>query len=514
MADAPVGSVTDNFNPFSTENALSALDTPTFVYEPLLQWNLLKNNSYYPWLATSFQWSAGGRSITFTLRPKVAWSDGQSFTSADVAYTFNLIKKNPALNTNGVDFASVSAPNPQSVTFTFDKPEYAELYYLTSQVIVPQHVWTAVRNPSTYTDPKPVGTGPYLVKSFAPQSILLSRNPRYWMPGKPAVSYVRLPALASNTTAVQMMAQGQMQWGGFFIPEIKASFLAKDPQHNNAWFPPDSEVVTMILNLAKSPFDQVPVRKAISEALDRDLIVKVGEQGEAAPDMTPTGLVLPAQQSYLAPEYASLRYAQNLTDANAVLDGAGFRKGADGVRTTPTGQRLSFTLTLPSSYTDWMSDSQIVVQNLRAIGIAVSVRGVSVSLYTSAIANGSFDMSFAFTNIGPTPYYAYSLLDSRNYAPVGKASVSDPERWNSAASANALASFAATNSQQIQAAAIHQLQTIMVTQVPVIPLFYNAVQAEWSTRHFTGFPSAQDPYAWPAYGPENEIVVLRLQPHG
>lgn len=514
MADAPVGSVSNNFNPFSPQNALSALDTPTFVYEPLLQWNLLKNNTYYPWLATAFRWSNGGKSITFNLRPNVAWSDGHSFTSADVAFTFNLIKKNPALNINGIDFSTVSAPDPHTVVFTFDRPEYAELYYLSSQVIVPQHVWAGIHNPATYTDPQPIGTGPYLVKSFSPQTILLARNSRFWMPGKPEVQYVRLPALASNTTAVQMLAQGQMHWGGFFIPNIKASFVAKDPQHNNAWFPPDSEIVMMILNLAKSPFDLVPVRKAISEALDRDLILRVGEQGEAAPDSTPTGLVLPAQQTYLAPQYAQLRFAQNVKDANALLDRAGFKRGAGGVRIGPDGRPMSFTLTLPSSYTDWMADSQIVEQNLRRIGIAVTVRGVSVSLYTSDIANGSFDMSFVFTNIGPTPYYAYSLLDTNGYASVGKSSDTDPERWNDPATTRALQAFASTNSTQAQVAAIHQLETIMVTQVPVIPLFYNAVQAEWSTKQFTGFPSPKDPYAWPAYGPENEIVVLRLHPHG
>jgi peptide/nickel transport system substrate-binding protein len=271
-------------------------------------------------------------------------------------------------------------------------------------------------------------------------------------------------------------------------------------------------VVELILNLAKYPFNQLPVRQAISYALDRKLIVSLGEQGEAPADNTPTGLVLPTQQGYLAPQYANLSYAVNDAAANAVLNRAGYKMGSGGVRHTPSGQPMSFTLTLPASYSDWMAGSQVVVQDLRKIGIALTVRGVSVSLYSSDIADGSYEMSYATSNVGPSPYYAYSLLDTRNYAPVGKTSSADPERWNNPSTTRALQAFAATNSPAAQLKAIDQLETIQVTQLPVIPLFYNGVQAEWSTSQFTGFPSPQDPYAWPAYGPENEIVVTRLVP--
>ncbi len=512
-ADDPVGSVSDNFNPFSLNNALSLLDAP-FIYEPLLQWDLLKSNASYPWLGTSYRWADGGRTLTFHLRPGVSWSDGQPFTSADVGYTFGLMKRYPALNSNGIAFAAVAVPGRYTVEFHFAKPEYAELYYLSSQVIVPRHIWSKIKDPQTYTDPAPVGTGPYLLKSFSPQLVTLTKNTRFWMPGKPEVAEVRLPALASNTTGGLLAANGQLQWGGFFIPDIQTSFIDKNPRYHRAWFPPQSSLVVMILNLARYPFNQLPVRRAISDALDRRLIVSVGEQGEAPLDNSPTGLVLPTQQKYLAPRYANLRYSVDDQAANQILAAAGFTMGPGGVRRTPNGQPMSFTLTLPVSYSDWMAGSQVVAQDLRKIGIDVTVRGVSVSLYTSDIADGNYQMSYDFTSIGPSPYYSYSLLDTTGYAPIGKQASVDPERWNNPASTRALAAFASTGSAAAQLAAIRQLETIQVTQLPEIPLFYNGVQAEWSTEQFSGFPSAQDPYAWPAYGPENEIVVLRLHPRG
>jgi peptide/nickel transport system substrate-binding protein len=512
-ADNPVGSVSDNFNPFSPNNALSLLDAQ-FIYDPLFQWDLLKSNTYYPWLATSYQWANNGKTLVLNLRHGVVWSDGKPFTSADVAFTFKLMQKYPALNINGIVYSGVSAPSPYTVEFQFAQPEYAELYYLSTQDIVPAHIWSTIKNPATFTDPNPVGTGPYVLKSFAPQLVVLDRNSRFWMPGKPKVAEVKLPVLSSNTTGGLLAANGQLQWGGFFIPDIQTSFIDKNPRYYRDWFPPQSSVVELILNLAKYPFNQLPVRQAISDALDRKLIVSVGEQNEAPVDNTPTGLVLPTQQSYLSPQYAHLSYAVNDAAANAILNRAGFTMGPGGVRHTPTGQPMAFTLTLPGSYSDWMSGSQVVVENLRKIGISVTVRGVSVPLYTSDTADGSYEMSYATTSVGPSPYYAFSLLDTRNYAPIGKTSNADPERWNNPATTRALEAFAATNSPAAQLTAVRQLEAIQVTQLPVIPLFYNGVQAEWSTAQFTGFPSPQDPYAWPAYGPENEVVVVRLVPRG
>jgi peptide/nickel transport system substrate-binding protein len=512
-ADDPVGSVSDNFNPFSPNNALSLLDAQ-FIYEPLLQWDLLKSNTSYPWLATHYLWSDGGKTLTFALRSGVTWSDGKPFTSADVVFTFNLMHKYPALNLNGVVYSSVSAPNASTVVFHFAAPEYAELYYLSAQDIVPEHLWATIKNPQTFSDPNPVGTGPYLLKSFSPQLVTLVRNPHFWMPGEPKVAEVRLPALESNTTGGLLASTGQLQWGGFFIPDIKSVFIDKNPAEYHDWFPAQSSVVVMILNLATYPFNQLPVREAISDALDRSQVVSIGEQNEAPMDPTPTGLVLPAQNSYLSPQYASLHYAVNDAAANALLNHAGFKMGPGGVRRTPKGQPMAYTLILPASYSDWMSGSQVVVESLKKIGIQVTVRGVAVSLYTSAIADGSYQMSYDFTSVGPSPYYDYSLLNTTGYAPVGKSTSVDPERWDNPDTTRALDAFASTDSAAAQLHAIETLENIQVTQVPEIPLFYNGVQAEWSTAEFTGFPSPQNPYAWPAYGPENEIVVLHLTPRG
>src|SRR5689334_22184471 len=68
--------VTRNFNPYVQSSAASLLGATSLIYEPLLQANVLKPGQYYNWLATGYTWSDGGKSITFTIRPGVKWSNG------------------------------------------------------------------------------------------------------------------------------------------------------------------------------------------------------------------------------------------------------------------------------------------------------------------------------------------------------------------------------------------------------------------------------------------------------
>ena len=97
---------TNDFNPFSP----SVQDPANgMIYEPLLFFDTAKAGTVEPWLATSYSWSNGGKSVTFQLRHGVKWNDGQPFTSADVAYNFNLRKSNPALNGFGLPIAGATA---------------------------------------------------------------------------------------------------------------------------------------------------------------------------------------------------------------------------------------------------------------------------------------------------------------------------------------------------------------------------------------------------------------------
>ena len=101
--------ITQNFNPYVQSSAASLLGATSLIYEPLLQANAIKPGQYYNWLATGYTWSNGGKSITFTIRPGVKWSNGTPMTAADVAFTFNMLKKYPDVNNTGLAVGSVSS---------------------------------------------------------------------------------------------------------------------------------------------------------------------------------------------------------------------------------------------------------------------------------------------------------------------------------------------------------------------------------------------------------------------
>src|SRR6516225_6888283 len=118
MESSPETSITQAFNPFATTQAAYGMGADGLIYEPLIQFNMVAPPQYYPWLATSYAWSNGGKTITFAIRQGVKWNNGTAFTPADVAFTFNMLKNNAAANLNGLKISTVSTSG-NNVVLTF-----------------------------------------------------------------------------------------------------------------------------------------------------------------------------------------------------------------------------------------------------------------------------------------------------------------------------------------------------------------------------------------------------------
>jgi len=502
---------TQNFNPYSP-GVISG--TQGLINETLLDVNRL-DGSVKPWLASSYELASDAQSITFNLRQGVTWSDGQPFTSDDVVFTLKLIQKYPSIDLTGIDAAvkDVSAPDTSTVRVTLSKPFNPIVWILGGQVyILPKHSWSGVKgDPSQYADPNPVGTGPYIVKSFTPQLVDLVKNPNYWQPGKPQVDEVKIPAYSSNESAQLALQKGQIDWTNLFIPNLDKTYVALDTQHNHYWFP-SSDDVMLYLNLTKAPFNDLQVRKAISLALNRETISKLGEAGYEPP-ANPTGLVGENIKSYIDPQYANMQFTQNAAQAGQTLESDGWTKGADGFY-AKNGKQLAFTIIVVSGYTDYVADCQVMVRDLKAAGINATVNAMSNDAFTNALQNGHYDAGILWTNPGPTPYYIYDgLLRSSNSAPVGQSAPSNYERWMNPATDKLLDQYASSTDPNVQRQALDGLQQIMVEQLPSIPLTAEPYWYEYSTAKFVGWPDAQHPYAAPGLVyPDIEYILLNLQP--
>jgi len=505
---------TCDFNPFNPSNTFLSAG---FVYEPLVYVNPLQNAKTTPMLASSYQWGAGNKSLTFTIRPGVKWSDGSPLTAADVAYTFNMIKKYPAMDLTGVwsVLSSVTQSGSDQVTFNFSTVAVPYFYYIADQTpIVPQAIWSKIANPANYPDTHPVGSGPYTMSSCTPQNIVYTANKSYWQPGLPKVQKLEYPAFTSNNTANQDLANGQAQWGSQYIPSIQAFYTSKSPAYHY-WFPPTVNV-TLIPNLTDPLLSNVKVRQAMSYAINRSQVSTIGESGYEPP-ANQTGVVTPtfasAENSSALTAYGN---SYDQTKAKALLAAAGFHMGSNGVMVNGAGQQLSFTVLNIGDFSDWVASMQVIQQDLAAVGIKITPDNLTSTDFDTDVYDGKFQLAYYDQQtFGPSPYYELNnWLNSANTAAIGKPAASNYERYNSASTTALLNSYATTTSTAQQQQILNQVQQVMLTDVPVIPVVEAVDWFQYDTSSFSGWPTPSDPYAQPAvYAyPDMEQVLLHLQP--
>jgi peptide/nickel transport system substrate-binding protein len=506
------GDLVQNFNPY-LNGGVNSYGQFGPVYETLLFFNRA-NGQISPWLASKYTFSTDATTITFTLRSDVKWSDGTPFTSADVAYTFNSMLQYSGADYLGIasSIKSVTAPDPQTVIITLTSPNSSILWLIAGQTwIVSQHIWGPVGDPTKYVDKVPVGTGPYIFKSFTPQLITLTKNPHFWQPGKPVVPEIEYPAYDGNTTAELAMNTDQTDWNGLYTPDVQKTFVQRDPAHNHYNFPP-SDPIFLFLNLKRSPFDQLAVRQAINLAIDRSKIATIGESGYE-PVAHPTGLILPADQQFLDPTYASAKFTVDTAQASQLLAGAGFKAGSDGILVGPNGKKLAITIDGVDGYTDWDSDYQIIQTNLKAIGIQVTIANNQPDTVQQDLENGTFDMAIWYETPGPSPYYIYQgALASGNTAPIGQSAVSNFERWSDNNTDALLNDFNSTTDLAKQKQDMYGIEKIVIEQLPVIFLVNEPYWYEYNTVKYVGWPDTGNMYAEPSpyTYPDDEIVLLNL----
>jgi peptide/nickel transport system substrate-binding protein len=489
---------TCNFNPFNLSFISYSLGP---VYEPMAFVNTLQSAKASPWLASSWTWANGNKNLTFTIRNGVKWSDGKPMSAADVVFTFNMLKKYKALDLNSVwsVLSSVSQQGANQVLFTFKAPAVTYFYYIADQVaIVPQHIWAGIADPVKYPDTHPVGTGAYTVKPCTPQNITYKANPHYWQPGKPKVGTVNYPAFTSNDTANTYLASGQAQWGSQFIPSIQKFYLSRNPDYRR-WFPPVANV-SLFINLKNPVLSNVAVRQAMAYAIDRPRASQIGEYGYEPP-ANQTGIVTPTFSSWQDTGQAAPfgnNYAYSPAKAISVLTAAGFRKGPDGVM-AKGGQKLSFSITNNGGFSDWVAAVNVIVSDLKAIGIQVTAKNLAAPAYQAALYNGTYQLGYYAETGGPTPFYELrQWLYSGNSAPIGQPAGSNFERYASPATDALINSYSTTTDPATQHAIVSKLQKVMLTEVPVIPITEQVDWYQYDTGSFTGWVTQANPYAQPA----------------
>jgi peptide/nickel transport system substrate-binding protein len=510
--------MTDTFSPYSATSTGYVTHAVGLYNEPLFIFNTLNSTEApVPMLATAYTWSNGGKTLGMTIRQGVKWNDGKAFSAADVAYTFNLFIKNPSLNIVGTPLPTSATSSGNSATLNFSVPQYANLFLIGQVNILPQHIWSSVGDPTKFADPSPVGTGPFMLDKFSPQGFSMKQNPYFWDKSKLHVPEVDFPSYTSNANLVPPVASGAIDWAGNQIPGIKANYLAKSPD-NHTWTPTApylsaNNVVSLWFNVTKAPMNDAAVRQAVSLGINRDQLSAQGEAGNEAPATSSSGLLLPRDSTFLSSSLANdLPGTGDAAKVSSILTADGWAK--TGGKWTKAGKQITFSIEDPIPYSDYYLDAQLITRQLNALGFNVTVKGDGdPNVWNADVANGTFDTAIHWSAQGPTPYFIYdNEIDSALTAAVGKPAGANYGRYSNPQVQAALAQYAGTGDNATQTAAVTKIETIMSTQVPVAPLLYGAAWAEFSTRHYTGWPSPSNAYMDPGpNSPYLEYTILQLK---
>ncbi|MGC8682989.1 MAG: ABC transporter substrate-binding protein [Athalassotoga sp.] len=513
-----------NFNPFLLFSGAADPGT-VFVYEPLMYVNPL-NGAVTPLLGTAYQWKDNNLKMVVTIRKGVKWNDGVPFTPEDVVFTFNLIKKYPALDANGIwsdisGLQSVEASG-DDVVFTFSKPDTPMDYYILRNTrIVPEHVWSTVEDPTTYINAdNPVGTGPFLRTNYSVSNNTeyFSKNPNYWWQGRPYIDGIRMIGNVSNEAAFLQMLKGETDENDIAIADPMRTWINKDPQNNLMFWPTYSSNI-LLMNDAKTPFNNATFRKALSLAIDKKLLEDRAYWGTGGYDISQTQII-PAQRSEwydtnLASEDAYLN-SYNPTEAQKLLESVGYKKNSAGVLVGPDGKTLpTFNILVGTGWTDFITMAQNISQELKSIGINTTIVQQSYSTYMTLLMTGNFDMVIlnGTPQIGPNPFNAYySEFYPGFSAPLGQSAISDYSRYTNSDITKALNDFMASSDPSVQRQAMYTIEKVLLDDLPMIVLTNRTGFDLYSQKTFVGWPTIENPYSngWNTDGIDMELVVLNI----
>ncbi len=509
--------VAANFNPLSPNADMSIM----FVYEPLMYINSL-NGAITPMLATSYKWEDSNLKMVVTIRKDVKWNDDVPFTPNDVVFTFNLLKKYPSLDLWGVwtstTLQDVSASG-DNVIFTFSKPNVPMVFFILRQLIVPAHIWSEVKDPTTFVNAdNPVGTGPFLRTSYdvANNTEYFSKNPNYWWKGRPYVDGIREILSMTNEGALLQMLKGAVDVTDIAIADPLHTWVAKDSQNNLMFWPVISENYLLLMNDAKVPFNNATFRKAISLAINKKLLEDRAYWGTGGYDISQTQII-PAQRAEwydtnLASEDVYL-CSYNPTEAQKLLESIGYAKNSAGVLVSPDGKTVAINLLVGAGLTDQITMAQNISQELEKIGIKITMVQQSTNTFLSSLALGNYDMAIMWGVGASNPFFVYNTFLNPSFsAPIGQSAISNYSRYTNPDITKALNDFMASSDPSGQKQAMYTIEKVLLDDLPMIVLTNRTGFDLYSQKRFVGWPTIQNPYC---NGMNNtsmglEIVMLNI----
>ncbi len=518
------------WNPFQPGSLANTTGTIGFVYEFLYNFDP-QTGALTPWLAESGTWT-DDTTFVVTLRPNMTWSDGEELTAEDVAYTFNLGKEYATIwfspMWNYVE--SVTATSDKEVEFKLTaEPLFQEFENnLYNVPIVPKHLWEgkSEEDITVGANENPVGSGAYLYLANSEDRNIWVRNENWWgidVFGEPAPKYIVDIRTSSNNVALGMVLKGELDLSNNFLPGV-AEMADKGyvkTYYADAPYMLSANTAVLFLNTTIKPLDDAAFRRALAFAIDVPSIVNVA-YAQLVKAASPSGL-LPVLDRFVDQDVmAELGYSFDTAKAKQMLADAGYKDvDGDGFVETPDGETFELEVTCPNGWTDWMAAIDIIASSSQAAGINVKAAYPDQGAWNTELQGGTFNMTLNnWAAMSNTPWALYNLLfrhpiqeqmQSGNFGRYENQEMFDL--------VDALAEIPMSDEAAMQEACSN-IQELMLTDMPMIPLWYNGLWAQYSDANWTNWPDENSanptlPTTWSGYWQLGGLMTLiNLEPAG
>ena len=381
------------------------IESSSIVIEPLGRYT--ETGALVPYLAQEIPTVANGgvsadlTAITWRLKEGLLWSDGSPVTSADVKFTADYCMHPEGGCAQLAKFegvTSIDTPDALTITVNFSSPKpnpYGPFMGGQTPIIQKaqfENCMGAKAPGCTEANFNPIGTGPFVVTDFRPNDVIqMAANPNYRDPAKPAFATLTFKGGGDATGAGRSVLEtGEFDyaWNLQLAPDVIANMEKAGKGVAIAGFGPLVERLEMNMTDPSSSLDadtrstrkaphpflsDINVRKALSMAIDRPLLVEVGygKAGRVSCDLVPAPDLYAANNDYCM--------KQDIAGANALLDSAGWAKGGDGIR-AKDGVRLS--ILYQTSTNAVRQDFQALIKQWWGeIGVETELRNLNASVF-------------------------------------------------------------------------------------------------------------------------------------
>ena len=478
-----------NLNPFISPTALPITHDFTMLVYDTLFWSQATLDPE-PWLATGAEPSDDFRTWTVSLREGVTWHDGMPFTAEDVAFTYQYFTDvgGPGRYghhvTDHPKFASANVIDDLTVELSFVDPVSTFMMLPGGDVpIVAKHIWEGVEDPLADATSLQIGTGPYRMVDYDPNtSYRLEANEDYFK-GKPLVDTLIMPVIRDAQAAFAGLQTGELD---FVTRNVPAPLIAQIEANDELALAEGSRMQSMYLmfNTRKPALRDPLVRKAMSMALDVQMIV----------DIVEGGLGVPGNDTWTHPEsefaHPTGGHEFDVDAANAMLDDAGYSAGDGGTRVSADGVPLEFTLLVNATAPPQIRAGELVAEQLELLGVDITVEpldppAIGAMRRPSPDGPPTNDMFIAVfeSHAHADPEHLYFFFHTPGSGGVGVvfSGYSNPEF-------DALLEEGLSATIEDKAALIEQAQDIFAEEQPAVTLYYP--NGRWAYR-----PAAFDGWA-------------------